>query len=82
MSIHISAEATCNHCGKTTPCKLDCSLMGGIGVQRFQKLAVAAHQLTGWFAWEHLLACSVDCKQALAQRPPCSDYSSSPWTAL
>ena len=83
MSIHISAEAACNHCGKTTPCVLSGSFMGPIGAESFavEKLAVATRGLQGWFSWEGLLACSVPCKEALSQRPPFTDYRSSAWTA-
>jgi hypothetical protein len=80
MSIHISAEATCDNCGKTAPCKLNASLMGAVGSQRFEKLAVATHDLPGWFWWEHLMACSVGCQEVLSQRPPFSSYSRETWT--
>jgi len=68
MSIHISAEAACNHCGKTTPCKLYCCIGGeaGVGSYSFQKVAVAAPDLQGWFSWNYLVACSVACKDALS----------------
>jgi hypothetical protein len=81
MSLRITAQATCDHCGTTAPCTLDGSFMGHVGVRRFEKLAIATHGLRGWSAWEHLMACSAECRDALSKKPPKSDYSDS-WTSL
>ncbi len=74
MPIHIPAEATCDHCGKTTPCKLACALpqQGGAswGDHRdFEQVCVAIRGLGAWFWRDDGVACSEACKAALANEP-------------
>ena len=81
MGIHIAAEAACNHCGKTAPCQLKCDLRGevSIGSRSFSNLAIDVHDLPGWFSWKFLMACSVDCKNALSKAEPYANFGGA-WT--
>jgi hypothetical protein len=83
MGIHIAAEAACNHCGKREPCQLKVDLRGdvSIGSRSFSNVAVDVHDLHGWFAWNYLMACSVDCKEALSKAESYKGYGGS-WTSL
>lgn len=83
MPIHIPAAATCDHCGKTAPCKLECEMMGevAVGSRSFKNLAIDVHNLGGWFSWRYLMACSVDCKEALSKDPPYASFGGA-WTPI
>ena len=81
MSLHIAAEAACNNCGATAPCKLKCELHGdrSIGTRSFANVAVDVHDLHGWFSWNYLMACSEECKEALSKASPYTSYGGK-WT--
>jgi hypothetical protein len=77
MPIQIPAEATCDHCGKTAPCKLFCCFENSsmtIGKREFQKAAIGVRDLQTWFWKFEGIACSEACKQVLAKDPRWAGY--------
>ncbi len=71
MPVHFPAEATCDHCGKTVPCKLDCAVLAEctFGGRSFQEPGIAIRGLETWFFNNDALACSAACRDALANDP-------------
>jgi hypothetical protein len=69
MPVHFPAEATCDHCGKTAPCKLDCAFLSGVtfGGRSFKGFGAAIRGLE--FFNHDALACSDACRDALAKDP-------------
>ena len=80
MPVHMPAEATCDHCGKTAPCKLDCAFVRTsiIGDRSFQTVGVAIRGLETWFWKNDGVACSETCKDTLAKDPKHAGFSD-PW---
>ena len=78
MPVYIPAEATCDACGKTAPCKLDCAFLtarnrGTIATTQWVQLAIRG--LGTWFWNFNGVACSATCKETLANQPRFADYS-------
>lgn len=72
MPIHVAAEATCDHCGKTVPCRLDWAFVQGtttFGGRSVRDVSAAIRGLDTWFVNHDALACSEACKVALANDP-------------
>jgi hypothetical protein len=68
MPLTIQAEASCDQCGKTAPCRVDCSLWSGRmvdGGQEFRDVGVAVMGLPAWFYKREGMACSNTCKEIL-----------------
>jgi hypothetical protein len=84
MPIHVPAEATCDHCGKTEPCKL-AGAFGNHGIKwsnrGYEELCVATRGLAGWFWKEDGIACSEPCRDVLAKDPKHAAYGGR-WTAF
>jgi hypothetical protein len=84
MPIHIPAEATCDHCGKTAPCRLDCAF--GVRThawdrREFEYVAAVVRGLDTWVWKQDGVACSDACKEALAKDPRYAGYSGR-WTSF
>jgi hypothetical protein len=78
MPVHIPAEATCDHCGKTAPCKLDCAFPRETiewGSRSFQTVGVAIRGLGTWFWKADGVACSETCKETLAKEPRYASFA-------
>lgn len=78
MPILIPAEAACDHCGKTAPCKLDSSFSFRTvehAGRTYEAACVAIRGLPTWFWRDNGVACSEACKQALEKEPRFSGYS-------
>ncbi len=77
MPIIIPAEARCDHCGATAPCKLDCSFswksMHRAG-RTYEEPGVAIRGLPSWFWRDVGVACSESFKEALSSQPRFADY--------
>lgn len=70
-------EATCDHCGKTAPCRLDYAFdAGGVGwgKRNFHTGGGAIRGLGTWFWKADGVACSEECKEALAKKPRHADF--------
>jgi hypothetical protein len=52
-----------------------------IGSRSFSSVAIDVHDLHGWFSWKYLMACSVDCKEALSNASPYTSYGGA-WTSF
>jgi hypothetical protein len=84
MPIQIPAQATCDHCGKTTPCQLDCAF-GHKTVEwvrrSFEELDAAILGPATWFWKQDGVACSEACKEALEKEPRYGGYPDR-WTSF
>jgi hypothetical protein len=68
MPLTIQAEASCDQCGETAPCRVDCSLWAGSmvdGGQEFRAVGIAVMGLPTWFYKRDGMACSSACKDIL-----------------
>ncbi len=76
MPLHMSAEATCDHCHTTAPCRLDLRLLSGhqIGKREHWALGAAVRGIPTWFWKFEGLACSEACRDVLAKEPRFADY--------
>jgi hypothetical protein len=77
MPVHIPAEATCDHCGKTALFKLDCAYLTDFtsDCRSFRKVAFGFRGLETWFWKRDGVACSEVCEETLAKESWYSNYA-------